>query len=478
MNNSTTDLLSQTSKDRIKSLLTPFFSLPIQDLELTNSFNLEKKEIFIIKILEPINESMIVVDNNNYDVSKLVRGDILSIFSSTKIRLEVYKKSINETSIVSEKVLLVLHFKDCKIVMKSDLLEKIMRPIYSDIKINTFDVVEFSNDIGLLIDEIFYRLSGIPWNIDDFFYVIDDVSLQFILSKLLSEFSEDQMITLIMSLEKSGQRIKDNISKGAWDKIVSMSGQKASRLADDYDWVEVTKLQVALSINKIIRRDGKNLTTSKHIETIRQNIINSFFIPRVSPKLITKILKEIEMSGKLDEVTNYVSRTSLAKSLVGVSEDVIQKFSKVISANGYRQLVSDVSSFSQTNDLFLTERIEFLEGTSRLLLNRDIEREKSDLIGVLAAIIPKLNYSKIYYATNLTDSSTYMLFCEKLAKENKKMFEEFMSKTVGPLKKLGNMFVKKRIYFVFLYGDTLINQETKKFIEKLYFTVKIDENMV
>lgn len=479
MNNSKANSLPQVSKDRIKSLLTLFFSLPIEDLEITNSFNLGTKEIFIIKILEPLNESVIIVDNNNHDISELIREDILSIFSSTKVTLEVYKKRVKQTSIISDKVLLVIHFKDCKAVMKGDFLEKIMKPIIQNlnIKVNILDAVQFSNEIETLIDEIFYRLSGIPWDIDDFFQVIDNVSLQFILSRLLSEFSEDEMITLIMSL-KNSHKIGANISEGAWERILEMSRHKARDLVFNRDWVEITKLQTALTINKIIREDGKNLTASKHIETIREHIMNSFFLPRVTPKVITRIVEEIERKGKLDEITKYVNRTSLAKSLVGVSEDTIQKFSKVLSSNGYRQLISDVSSFSNTNNLFITERIEFLEGTSRLLLNIDIEREKGNLLEVFAQIIPKLNYPKIYYAVNLTGSNAYLLFCEKLAKKNRKMLDEFLSKTIGPLKKLAEMFIRKEIGLTYIYGDTLINQKTKEFVEKLYFSVKIDEFMV
>ncbi|MEN2998926.1 MAG: hypothetical protein ABDH28_07850 [Brevinematia bacterium] len=417
--------------------------------------------------------------SDSYDFRKIVRHDVVEIFSSTKSKLEVYKKRIESSLISSDRLLVVVYFKGSKLVFQASFLEKVTSPMFQgtnlNININVSDVLKFSEIISRLIDEMFYRLSGIPWNIDDFFSILDDVSLQFVLSKLVSRFSEEEISTLIFALKKSGDRIRSNISKGAKEKVNLIVKGKEGFLSSDKEWIEATMLFTALEINRIIREDGQNLTSSQHIRMIRENIMNSFFIPRTSPKVISVIVEEIDKLGKLGDVLKYVDRTTLAKSLVGVDDRIISKFSNFMSRRGFDLLVDDVLSLSKREEHFLKERIEFLEGTTKLMLDHALGKDSDDFVKVVSDIIPMLNYSKIYYAVNLTGIAAYFLFSENLRRRNNVVLEDFLARTVGTLKNVVRMFLKGRILLVGQYGDTMIKEKTREFLEKLYFAVKMDE---
>lgn len=463
-------------EETLKLLLTPIFSRKILSAAVAESYEITSGEAFVIKLSSPLDEPLLFVPKDG-NFHNLIKEDIINLLISSFINVEIYRKKLSSVRLKPSEFLAVLSFDEGTVIVNSTLIEKILNAVIREpgerVKISARSLDYLQAELDRLVEKTFYRLSGIPWDLDDFFQTIDKVSLQFILSKLLSSSSEDEMATLVLTLKKSGDRIVDNISERAWENIKSMSMDKRDSLLDS-DWVEATRFFFSIRINRILREEEKNIPLSRKLSEVREIISRSFYMPRASRKAISNILITLDSMGKIDEILNYVNRTTLVKALVGLEDSSITNLlSRRISQKGHKLLMEDIRSFSEMNRDFIKERAEFLNGTMKLLLK--CEEEKEGYRKMIENLIPKLDFSRVFYATSLTGSASYLMFVESIGKNMRSILNDFLSKTLGPMRTAAELFLRGRIKFTFLYGDTTLKEKFKEFLEHLYFTVKIDE---
>ncbi len=460
-------------KDLLKLLLSPVFYEDIKDIEIVNSFFIKTSKIFVIKIL-PIGISFILTPTNqvNQNVTNLIKEDVLSAITLKDIKTEIYKKTTHPTKIFSKNYLIVLLFENYQIISNFELIEKILTPLLKQTSINlsSQDLGELEKEISKAIDNAFLSISGIPWDLDEFFYFIDKVSLQFILSKLLQVSSEDEITTLVLTLRKSGNRIKENISSRAWERIQLLSKEKEEFLKQNSKWVESALFGFSIKINHILQEEI--IPFSSKLKKIRESITKSFYLPRIENKTLSRAIYLLPKSKSINDILKYTDRTSLAKALVGIEKPLIEKLSLGLSEKGKNLLLEDVNFFTTISQDYSKEKIKLLDGIIKLLFEQEYENE----INTIMNIVDKLNNLKIYYAINLTDTGSFLLFLEKInTKKTKETLKKFLDKTQGPIRTTAELFLNKLMKLTYIYGDTMINERSKNFIEKLYFTVKTDE---
>lgn len=473
----------------IKSVFTIIFRPKIIDVRISDSFLLDNDEFFVIKI-QPIKDPFIVISNEKISHPNIIKDDILSILTSRLVKTEIYKKHrFNIKSITSSIPLLIFSLENSKVITKLSIVEEIFSPLLSE---NNTDTIykkilkkDFKGNVSILrdsmegidlrkiIDTVFFKLSGIPWKLDDFFYIIDKVSLQFLLSKVISHSTEDEISTLVFTLKKSGERIKNNMSSRAWNKIELMVKEKEATLAGDPDWVKSVNFVMSVKINRILREEGKNTPLSHKLEEIRKNIENIFYHYRTSKRVISNLIYLLNEKRALSQILNYIDRTTLAKALVGIDDTTIDLFGNILSEKGKKMLIEDINFFSSSNFGFLIEKFNFVSSAIKTLL--ELEKRVKKTEEIIKTMMSEIDYLKCYYSTNLSGIVSLLIFVKTLKEKDKELFNEFMSKIEGSMNTVVKLFLSGRLGFPFAYGDTLINEKYNEFLEKLYFSVKFDE---
>ncbi|MCX8028855.1 MAG: hypothetical protein N2712_02550 [Brevinematales bacterium] len=475
--------MNQLLEGSVKLFLNIFFEDEIVKLDIVKEYFIRENRYLIIK-LNKLGEKMLVVGKKVTPDKMFVNKEILKLFISSDPEIEMYMKDVPSTRVYSENdLLLVLHFRDYLIISRVSVIEQIMKPLFDFLgrtfSIRSYDSDEVFNKLFSVVTELFYGFSGIPWDLDNFFCMLDKVSLQFIFSRLITMLSEDEIYTLVSSLKESGYKIKSNISKRTWESVENLVKYKESTLIYDSDWIETTKFFTSIHLNKILQQDGVDLPISKKLDKIREALLRAFFGPRVLPGVISKIVRYIDKIQKIDEIPNYTSTNTIAKALVGVDMDVLNIFSIYISRSGYSRLEEDIKYFQkryQGNELeLIKDKINFLENALKIIFNSRVKKFEK----LFHSLLPKLDSPKLYYAVNTTNPAAYLLALLGIRKElGNDMLDSFLSKTSGSLLKTGRLFLDRRIGFTFAYGDTLIKEKTREFFEKLYFIVKVESTDV
>ncbi|MFN4245242.1 MAG: hypothetical protein ACK4F9_03720 [Brevinematia bacterium] len=462
--------------ESLKLVLNPLFKEDIKNIEILNSFTSTQSEIFIIKLIE-LDLSFILLPLNEYqEPLELMNKDILEAMTLKKLEIGVYKKHFLPSKIISESPLLIIHFDNCIVISTLDFINKLLRPILgqtlSESNILSKKSGDLEKEISKLIDNMFFSISGIPWDLDEFFYFIDKVSLQFILSKLLQVSSEDEITTLVLTLRKSGNRIMKNISSRAWERIQLLSKEKEEFLKQNSKWIESAIFGFSIKINHILQEDDNMIPFSLKLREIRDSITRSFYMPRIKIETLSRAIYLMPKEKSITDLLKYTDRTSLAKALVGIERPLIEKLSLGLSEKGKKLLLDDINFFASTQKDYSREKIRFLNSIVKVLFEEEYKEE----LKTVSSMIDKIDNPKIYYSINLTDIGSFLLFLERInTKKTKELLNKFLAKTQGAIKTTAELFLNKLMKLTYIYGDTMIREKSKNFIEKLYFTVKTEE---